>query len=86
VKKLFYIVVIGLILFDFLNVYFIMPIPLAADNKSFFAFDRPTKEAMFLIENDTLSVDSQSVTLNGNSIGKSRSLRKIKTYQDFWHS
>ena len=59
---------------------------LAADNKSFFAFERPTKEAHFLIKNDTLSIDNKRFMLNGNSVDKSSSLKPIKAYQEFWHS
>lgn len=64
---------------------------LAADNKSFFAFERPTNDAKFLIKNDTLSLDNRNIepqrfTLNGNSVDKSTSLKRIKAYQEFWHS
>ncbi|WP_394990479.1 DUF3179 domain-containing (seleno)protein [Emticicia sp.] len=59
---------------------------LAADNKSFFAFERPTKEARFFIKNDTLNIDNKRFTLNGNSVDKSSSLKPIKAYQEFWHS
>lgn len=62
---------------------------LAGDNKSFFAFERPTNLTKFLIKNDTLSLDNQRFTLSGNSINtteKTGSLKRIKAYQEFWHS
>jgi hypothetical protein len=64
-------------------------IVMAADNKSFFAFERPSKDAQFSIKNDTLSFDDQYFTLDGNKVGQSKkinSLKRINAYQEFWHS
>ena len=59
---------------------------LATDNKSFFAFERPSKETKFSIKKDTLSFDSQQFIFNGNSVNKTNSLKRMKAYQEFWHS
>lgn len=60
---------------------------LAKDNKSFFAFERPSKEIKFLIDGDTLKIDSQRFNLKGESFDSGETkLKKIKAYQEFWHS
>lgn len=62
---------------------------LAGDDKSFFAYERPINVAKFSIKNDTLSLDNQRFTLNGNLVNtteKGSSLKRIKAYQEFWHS
>lgn len=60
---------------------------LAKDNKSFFAFERPSKEIKFLINGDTLKIDSQRFNLKGESFdGVETKLKKVSAYQEFWHS
>ncbi|WP_435353666.1 DUF3179 domain-containing (seleno)protein [Emticicia sp. SJ17W-69] len=62
---------------------------LAGDDKSFFAYERPNNVAKFSMKNDTLSLDNQRFTLNGNLVNtneKVGSLKRIKAYQEFWHS
>ncbi len=60
-------------------------VALAADNKSFFAFERPTA-TKFKIRNDTLVLDNQPFLLSGKSVNGTPSLKKVKAYQEFWHS
>ena len=64
---------------------------LAADNKSFFAFERPNKDVKFQLKNDTLIIDNrngepQRFMINGKSVDGSKPLTKVKAYQEFWHS
>jgi hypothetical protein len=62
-------------------------IVLASDNKSFMAFEKPTAESNFTIQNDTIFVDNQRYDLSGRSIEKPVSpLKKVNVYQEFWHS
>ncbi len=67
-------------------------IALAADNKSFFAFEKSFKNANFLLQNDTLNFDNQCFTINGQLINSTINstikieLKPIKAYQEFWHS
>lgn len=60
---------------------------LAADSLSFFAFQRPSAEAVFTLRNDTLfSMGSAWNLLGGVISGPAQPLRPITTYQEFWHS
>ncbi len=60
---------------------------LGKDNKSFFAFERPDKSAIFTLKQDTLLLKDQKYDFNGKATdSKSGSLKKIKAYQEFWHS
>ncbi len=60
---------------------------LAADNKSFFAFEKPNKEMNFSLDNDTLKFDNQRFSLKGEDFDNAANkLKKIKAYQEFWHS
>lgn len=59
---------------------------LAADNKSFFAFERPRKNLKFQLRSDTIIVDNRKFMINGNSVTGSESLNRVKAYQEFWHS
>lgn len=62
-------------------------IALAGDGKSFFAFERPDPETTFSIRNDTLFSGERSWNLLGMAIDSPRQdLKKITTYQEFWHS
>ena len=58
---------------------------LAADNKSFFAFEVPGKEKMIL-SNDTLLLRTKHFSLNGKGLDTVYSLTPLNAYQEFWHS
>ncbi len=59
---------------------------IAKDNKSFFAFER-SKFNLFSLRNDSLITNHERFDLNGKSnILNSPQLKKIKAYQEFWHS
>ena len=60
---------------------------LAGDGKSFFAYDRPSPEMIFSIENDTLHSGGKSWNLLGKAIDPNgQDLKKRMAYQEFWHS
>ncbi|WPP52783.1 DUF3179 domain-containing (seleno)protein [Catalinimonas niigatensis] len=60
---------------------------LASDQQSFFAFERPSKEVVFSMENDTLIYKDQKYDLRGLPLTEEgTSLKKINAYQEFWHS
>jgi Protein of unknown function (DUF3179) len=60
---------------------------IAADNKSFVAYERFSPISLFSIQNDTLILDNQHYTLNGQLVGDDKlPLKPIKAYQEFWHS
>lgn len=62
-------------------------IALAADTLSFFAFERPSADAVFTLRNDTLFSAGNSWNLLGNVInGTTQPLKPITAYQEFWHS
>jgi len=63
-----------------------MFIALAADNQSFFAFERPD-DSEFHMKNDTLVNGIQKYNLSGIPISKDvPPLKRVKAYQEFWHS
>lgn len=60
---------------------------LAADDKSFFAFERPDAATIFSIKNDTLFIGEKSWNLLGRATDPlHQDLKKITAYQEFWHS
>ena len=60
---------------------------LAADDKSFFAFERPDAATVFSIKNDTLFSGEKSWNLLGKATDSlHQDLKKITAYQEFWHS
>ncbi len=63
-----------------------MLIMIAADNKSFFAFERNADTDMFSLRSDTLIQGSYQYQLDGTAMGAYASLKKITAYQEFWHS
>ena len=59
---------------------------LASDNKSFFAFQRPSGDS-FSIRNDTLFRGDITYNLLGHGLSESgKDLKSINAYQEFWHS
>jgi Protein of unknown function (DUF3179) len=59
---------------------------LAKDEKSFFAFERPTESTSFIMDNDTLSSGEHRYRIDGKGIDTSFSLKPLPAYQEFWHS
>jgi hypothetical protein len=59
---------------------------LADDNKSFFAFEAPYKDARITMHHDTLSIGAYAYTLDGKGINTSSSLKRLFASQEFWHS
>ena len=65
------------------------PIVLAVstDDQSFVAFERPSVEEKFTIRNDTLFSIGMTFDFSGRDlINSSGGLKRIKAYQEFWHS
>ena len=61
-------------------------IALATDDKSFFAFERPTVDSKFSLLNDTLTLGNHRYRIDGKGIDTSYTLKSIPAYQEFWHS
>jgi hypothetical protein len=59
---------------------------LASDNKSFFAFMRPTEASMFVLKDDILLLNNHHYQINGKGIDTAFSLKQIPASQEFWHS
>ncbi|SEJ46788.1 Protein of unknown function [Dyadobacter koreensis] len=61
---------------------------LAADDKSFFAFQRSSKQEIFTMRNDTLFSADKRYNLLGKNIStdSSNNLKPVNAYQEFWHS
>ena len=59
---------------------------IAKDDKSFFAFERPSAAATFVLTNDTLIMNSKHYRINGVGIDTNFQLKPILAYQEFWHS
>lgn len=59
---------------------------LADDDKSFFAFQRPSVDAVFTLNSDTLIYDNRRFRIDGKGIDTSISLQSLPIYQEFWHS
>ncbi len=59
---------------------------LAADDKSFFAFERSGENASFILNNDTLISDNHHYRLDGIGVDTTFSLKPLPAYQEFWHS
>lgn len=58
---------------------------LAADGKSFFAYQNPLNARVYL-DNDTLTIQGKRYRLNGQGIDTALVLTPVKAYQEFWHS
>jgi len=57
---------------------------LAADDASFFAFERPDAQTRFSLRGDSLIADGQAYALSGR--GTSGELTPLNVSQEFWHS
>jgi len=59
----------------------------SGDDQSFVAFERPSEKEKFTIRNDTLFSTGTTSDFSGRDlINSSRRLKRIKAYQEFWHS
>lgn len=58
---------------------------LARDDRSFFAFENPFSSPVDF-ENDTLRIAGKKYKLSGQGIDTSFDLKRVKAYQEFWHS
>ena len=61
-------------------------IVLSKNDKSFFAFERPTENSIFSLNSDTLVFDNHKYRINGKGIDTSFSLKPLPASQEFWHS
>ncbi len=59
---------------------------LAADNKSFFAFEIPSENSVVAMRNDTLLLDQHIYRLDGKSLAGVTDLKRLPASQEFWHS
>ena len=60
---------------------------LSNDEQSFAAFERAADSLVFKIRNDTLNAAGSAYDFSGKSLSQTTSsLKKLKTYQEFWHS
>jgi hypothetical protein len=59
---------------------------LAQDGKSFFAFEKPSINTSFSLQNDTLFSEGHHYRIDGKGIDTSYSLKPLKAFQEFWHS
>ena len=59
---------------------------LAADNRSFFAYERPTRDARFTLRHDTLIRGNGAYFLTGQSMRSGPNLARLAAHQEFWHS
>ncbi|HEU4859929.1 MAG TPA: DUF3179 domain-containing (seleno)protein [Chitinophagaceae bacterium] len=61
-------------------------IVLSKNDKSFFAFQRPTDNSIFNLSGDTLLFDNHKYRIDGKGIDTSFSLKPLPASQEFWHS
>ena len=62
-------------------------IVLSKDEQSFAAFERGSDSTKFTIRNDTLFANNKSYNFSGQYlITSSATLKRVKAYQEFWHS
>jgi hypothetical protein len=58
----------------------------AADDKSFFAFENPAQGSLFTLRNDALILNDHHYRIDGKGIDTSFSLQSLPASQEFWHS
>ena len=61
-------------------------IVLSKNDKSFFAFQRPTDNSVFNLNGDTLLFDNHKYRIDGKGIDTLFSLKPLPASQEFWHS
>ena len=61
-------------------------IVLSKNEKSFFAFERPSDISIFTLNGDTLLFNDHKLRLDGKGIDTTFSLKPLYASQEFWHS
>ena len=61
-------------------------IVLSENEKSFFAFERPSDNATFRLNGDTLLFNNYKLRIDGKGIDTTFSLKPLPASQEFWHS
>jgi hypothetical protein len=61
-------------------------IVLSRNEKSFFAFERPSEESIFSLAGDTLLFNEHKLRLDGKGIDTLFTLKALPATQEFWHS
>ena len=61
-------------------------IVLSENEKSFFAFERPSENATFSLNGDTLLFNNYKLRIDGKGIDTTFSLTPLPASQEFWHS
>lgn len=61
-------------------------IVLSNDDKSFFAFERPDENSLFLLAGDTLVWKNHHFRMDGKGIDTAFTLKPVQASQEFWHS
>ncbi|HMK19379.1 MAG TPA: DUF3179 domain-containing (seleno)protein [Chitinophagaceae bacterium] len=61
-------------------------IVLSKTEKSFFAFERPSENATFSLNGDTLLFNNYKLRIDGKGIDTTFSLKALPASQEFWHS
>jgi hypothetical protein len=62
-------------------------IAISKDDQSFVVFERTSDTTEFIIRNDTLFADNNPYTFLGRDLTTpSQQLKRVKAYQEFWHS
>ena len=60
---------------------------LAEDGKSFFAFERPSKDVIFTLNNNQIISGYDAYNFTGKPLNETGNvLKRLKAYQEFWHS
>jgi len=59
---------------------------LSKNEKSFFAFERPSESSMFSLNGDTLLFNNYKLRLDGKGIDTTFTLKPLPASQEFWHS
>ena len=61
-------------------------IVLSKNEKSFFAFERPSENSVFSLNGDTLMINNHKLRLDGKGIDTTLTLKPLPASQEFWHS
>lgn len=59
---------------------------LARDNRSFFAYERPSPAERFVLHHDTLAANGYNYALSGDALSDRPGLPRLPAHQEFWHS
>jgi hypothetical protein len=61
-------------------------IVLSKNEQSFFAFERPSENSIFILNGDTLLFNNYKLRIDGKGIDTTLSLKALPASQEFWHS